>query len=89
MALGHLPRPQVPRRQEGHRGGEEGLRAERLENPEYLDTLAAAHAEAGVFDQAVRWQQEAIKRKPAGSDNLKEFQDRLALYRDKKPYREP
>ena len=80
-----------PKFRDGKKAIEAARRACELsdwKNAEFLDTLAAAQAEAGVFDQAVRWQQEAIKRQPANADNRKEFQDRLALYRDKKPYRE-
>jgi tetratricopeptide (TPR) repeat protein len=52
----------------------------------YLDTLAAAHAEAGQFDDAIRWQEKAIElvedpKKP-------DYESRLALYRAGKPYRE-
>ena len=52
-----------------------------------IDTLAAACAEAGDFDGAVRWQTKANamftdeKEKPRGEERLK-------LYRDHKPYRE-
>lgn len=53
-----------------------------------LDTYAAAFAERGEFDEAVKWQEKAfldpyfIKEK--GDDARK----RLQLYRDKMPYRE-
>ena len=50
-----------------------------------LDTLAAAHAEAGDFDSAIKWQVKAID---FGTDaNQKaEYRTRLKLYRDKKPF---
>jgi len=53
-----------------------------------LDTLAAAHAEAGDFDQAVKWQKAALKENdnPAHKE---EFEDRLKLYQERKPYRAP
>ncbi len=54
-----------------------------------IDCLAAAYAEAGDFDQAVKWQQEAIKRETTDSPLVKEYQEHLALYRDKKPYHQP
>ncbi len=51
-----------------------------------LAVLAAAYAEAGDFDKAVRWQQEANDRFFEPEDR-KEGQERIALYRRKKPYR--
>lgn len=54
-----------------------------------LDTLAAAYAEAGDWSEARKWQEEAIKlateSHPADLEGMKE---RLALYSDKKPFRE-
>lgn len=52
-----------------------------------LETLAAAYAEAGDFDNAVEWQEKAIKFY-ADADARKKGEERLKLYKDKKPYRE-
>jgi tetratricopeptide (TPR) repeat protein len=50
-----------------------------------IDTLAAAYAEAGKFDEAVRWQTKALELAvPAAK---KKMSDRLALYKAGKPYR--
>ena len=49
-----------------------------------IDTLAAAHAEAGNFDEAVRWEKRAIEFAPPASK--KEMAERLALYESHKPY---
>jgi len=54
-----------------------------------IDTLAAAYAELGFFEQATRYQQEAIDKAPSGSPARKTYASRLALYRKKQPYREP
>ena len=51
-----------------------------------LDTLAAAYAEAGNFDKAVEWQQKGMKLAPA--DQKADFESRLKLYQEQKPYRE-
>ena len=52
-----------------------------------LDTLAAAHAETGDFDAAMKWQTKAnpLFTKPGEKT---EGEQRLRLYQDKKPYRE-
>ncbi len=53
-----------------------------------LDTLAAAYADAGQFDEAERYQTKALEipvyRGLAGD----EFRQRLELYKQKKPFRE-
>jgi len=58
--------------------------------PEILDTLAAAYAEAGRFEDAVRAAGDAAELARArGNDALAgEISGRLALYRAGKPYRE-
>jgi tetratricopeptide (TPR) repeat protein len=50
------------------------------------DTLAAAYAELGNFEEAVRWQEAALA--DADFRNNEDFRRRLELYRNKKPYRE-
>ena len=60
-------------------------------NGNYLDTLAAAYAEAGKFDEAIRVQKEAVDMLGVSGSKpqlMKEVQDRLNLYKSKKPYRE-
>ncbi|MBS0261755.1 MAG: tetratricopeptide repeat protein, partial [Planctomycetes bacterium] len=50
-----------------------------------LDTLAAACAEAGDFDAAVKWQTKAIEVE-SNPQNKTEFESRRKLYQDKKPF---
>jgi tetratricopeptide (TPR) repeat protein len=54
--------------------------------PGYLDTLAAAHAECGEFEQAAQWQEKAISLVP--EESRADYASRLALYRANTPYRE-
>jgi hypothetical protein len=51
------------------------------------DTLAAAYAEAGDFMTAVEWQEKAQALYADPADKQKGA-ERLALYRDRKPYRQ-
>lgn len=54
-----------------------------------LDTLAAACAEAGDTDSAVKWQEEAIGLLTAESPERETYQGRLTLYQNRTPYRQP
>ncbi len=56
--------------------------------PNTFDTLAAAHAEAGDFDMAVHWEEEALKDMAYEKNFGAEARERLNLYKDKKPFRE-
>jgi len=58
--------------------------------PEHLDTLAAAYAEAGNFPEAIRTAELAAElARAAGKTDLdREIQPRLALYRQGRPYRD-
>jgi tetratricopeptide (TPR) repeat protein len=59
------------------------------QNPELLDTLAAAYAEAGSFDQAVATAREAIRLASAAGrgDLAAQIGSRLALYEVHRPCR--
>ena len=54
-------------------------------NAAFIDTLAAACAESGDFDAAVKWQTKAIEL--SSNENEKEdLGTRLKLYQDKQPF---
>jgi tetratricopeptide (TPR) repeat protein len=55
--------------------------------PGYLDTLAAACAECGEFDDAVRWQEKAIGLVAGDAAREADYETRLELYRRGKPAR--
>ena len=61
------------------------------ENWGYLDTLAAAEAEAGDFEAAVRSEQKAIEQaeSSANAEALRDLRQRLTLFERAEPYREP
>jgi tetratricopeptide (TPR) repeat protein len=90
---------------DGKRAADEATRACELshwQDPDALDTLAAACAEIGDFTAAVKWQTEALKlirrrvpsllqQKAASSGGGQRglgFEDRLSFYKSKKPTRE-
>jgi tetratricopeptide (TPR) repeat protein len=54
----------------------------------YIDTLAAAYAEAGQFDEAVKWEKKALEDKETVKEHGKGMRDRLKLYQEKKPFRD-
>ncbi|HEX4144572.1 MAG TPA: tetratricopeptide repeat protein [Pirellulales bacterium] len=54
----------------------------------WLDTLAAAHAEAGDFEHAIKAQNRAIELNPDDAEFVEGAKQRLALYQDHKPYRD-
>jgi tetratricopeptide (TPR) repeat protein len=58
-------------------------------NPGVIDTLAAAYAEAGQFDEAIRYQEKALTFADYETKYGKEARERLKLFREKQPYREP
>jgi len=59
-------------------------------NAIYVDTLAAAYAEASDFDAAVKWQRQAIDLLPedVSAESRADYESRLKLYESGKPYRE-
>jgi len=58
-------------------------------NAWFVNTLAAAYAEAGDFNSAVKWQKKAIDLldKASCSGYPVDFEARLKLYQSGKPYR--
>ena len=77
------------------RNGEEALRLARLAVESgaegvTIDTLAAAYAEVGLFDEAIAEQKRAIDMARAAGDldAVADRESRLELYRNRQPYRE-
>lgn len=65
------------------------LQADGWNDYRYIDTLAAAYANAGRFDDAQSTLKEAIKHAPQdNADILKELSERMALYEQNQPYRD-
>lgn len=60
----------------------------RWKDPGKLAILAAAYAEAGDFDKAVKWQRQANDRY-LDPDDRRTGRERLALFEAKKPFRVP
>ena len=60
-----------------------------LSNADSRDTLAAAYASAGQFDQAIREQRKAIADSAETRHLLPAYRQRLDLYRQRLVYRDP
>jgi serine/threonine-protein kinase len=57
--------------------------------PQIVDTLAAASAESGQFDEAIMWQTKALELANQSSPGVrKELESHLELYRAKKTFRQ-
>jgi tetratricopeptide (TPR) repeat protein len=67
---------------------EKAVAATKRKDPDNLDTLAAAYAETGQFDQAVNVQREAAGLLNQDQEAQKEFAVRLKLYQSREPYRD-
>jgi tetratricopeptide (TPR) repeat protein len=57
------------------------------EKPSEIDTLAAAYAETGDFEQAVKYETLALKLPEPDAKVLEHLQQHLSLFQDHKPYR--
>lgn len=53
-----------------------------------VDTLAAAYAEDGDFEQAIRFEQEALLKRDCNVGRRAEIEKRIALYKQHLPYRD-
>ena len=77
-----LATAKTPRLRDGRKALELSLKAYRLvggENPQVLETLAAAYARVGAFDHAVKLQERVLESPQYSKDN--DAQQRLSFYR--------
>ncbi len=81
--------PEAPLRngKEAIRMGTRACELSKWKEPFHIETLAAAYAESGDFDKAVKFQSQVIDMKSGYGPVLKASRERLALYREHKPWR--
>jgi tetratricopeptide (TPR) repeat protein len=80
-----------PRMRNGKKAVELATKACELsqwKNAGFIDTLAAAYAETGNFEQAIKYQREALAISSASNNTEADMRKRLELYNQHKPYRE-
>jgi tetratricopeptide (TPR) repeat protein len=86
--LATCPEASVRRGTEAVERALEVCRRNECEDWNLLDTLAAAYAEVGDFEQAVKCQEHALARTNLSAEWRQQLEARLALYRAGMPYRE-
>ena len=59
-----------------------------FQQPNGLDTLAAAYAEAGNFELAVENERKALAMQNVSEKKVVRMKERLALYEQRKPFRQ-
>ena len=59
----------------------------RWDNPAYLDTLAAAYAETGEFDQAVKYAMRALEKLPVSDPARPRLMQHLDFFRQREAWR--
>ncbi len=82
-------------RHDGVRDGKKAVEHARIavelagaDNPGYLDTYAAALAEAGQFGEAVKWQSRVLELPGFEGPARAQASERLKLYEAGKPFRD-
>ena len=76
----------------GTKAVEYALKAAELtdwKDPLKLETLAAAYAEKGSFEEAIKWQEKALTFPEYEKEHGLKARERLQFYRDRKSYHEP
>lgn len=59
-----------------------------FKRPHILSTLAAGYAEAGDWENAVKWSQKSLEVAEDDDENRPQLEKELQSYKDKKPWRE-
>ena len=83
------PEASVRDGREAIRAGTRACELRRWKDSASIDTLAAAYAEVGNFDQAVKFQQQALQSRSIKPEWRQGMQERLVSYQKHKPYRQP
>lgn len=83
------PEDSVRDGREAIRAGTKACELTRWKDTSSIDTLAAAYAEVGNFDQAAKLEQQALQMRSSSPDEGRAMQERLVSYQQRKPYRQP
>jgi tetratricopeptide (TPR) repeat protein len=80
------PEPEYRNAEEAVANATRALELTHWSQPEWLSVFAAAHAEAGNFEEAVRWQKECLETSPEETRN--QLRQQLELYEAGQPFRD-
>jgi tetratricopeptide (TPR) repeat protein len=68
--------------------GKKACELTKYKRPHIISTLAAGYAEAGQWDEALKWSQKALETAEEDDENRPQLLKELESYKNKKPWRE-
>jgi tetratricopeptide (TPR) repeat protein len=82
------PKPELRDGEQALRHAEKACELTQWKAPAHFGSLAAAHAELGRFDEAVKWQKKYLESGDCPNEEMEEVRSRLKQFEAGKPYRD-
>jgi len=86
--LATFPKAQFRNGTEAVSAAEKSCELSQWKRSAHMDTLAVAYAEAGDFDQAIKYENQALSDSSVAPKEKHERQKRLGLFQQRKPFRD-